>query len=204
MERAQKRDAARQGKFYFRKSVFPEGFKRPNGLPTPPPETVDPEDVLLPIRIHKGDSGRCFTHPAFLMPLEEVDAIEAESEEMTLNEVINGKVRSHRTNFEIEVKVEQGDNFPGLLGVVEDYVHTLDVEPIEKHELRKYLDLIRRRANGWSLFSPLQVHLTLPLGTLLTTATWMREFVAKHPEYKHDSVVSSGINYDLVKAVNDM
>jgi len=91
---------------------------------------------------------------------------------MTLNEVINGK----------------GDNFPGLLGVVEDYVHTLDVEPIEKHRVRKYLDLMRRRANG----------------SLLTTATWMREFVVKHPEYKHDSVISSGINYDLVKAVNDI
>jgi len=95
MERAQKRDAARQGKFYFRKSMFPEGFKRPNGLPTPPPETRDDEDVLIPIRIHKGDGGRCFTHPAFLTPVEEVDPIETEYEEMNLNEVINGKVRSH-------------------------------------------------------------------------------------------------------------
>ena len=98
MERAQKRDAARQGKFHFRKSVFPEGFKRPNVLPTPPPEAAQDEDVLIPIRIHKGDSGRCFTHPAFLVPLEGVDPIEAEYEEMTLNEVINGKVGSHRIN----------------------------------------------------------------------------------------------------------
>ena len=105
---------------------------------------------------------------------------------------------------EIELRSVEGDNFPGLLGVVEDYVHTLDVEPIEKHRLRKYLDLVRRRANGRSLFSPHALQLTLPLGTLITTATWMREFVAKHPEYKHDSVISSGINYDLVKAINDM
>ncbi len=75
---------------------------------------------------------------------------------------------------------------------------------MEKHRLRKYLDLIRRRANGRLLFSPYQHPLTLSLGSLLTTATWMREFVAKHPEYKHDSVISSGINYDLIKAVNDM
>ena len=101
MERAQKRDAARQGEFYFRKSVFPEGFKRPNGLPTPPPETAQDEDMLIPIRTHKGDSGCCFTHPAFLIPLEEVDPIEAEYEEMTLNEVINGKVCSHRTNMRL-------------------------------------------------------------------------------------------------------
>lgn len=99
MERAQKRDAARQGKFYFRKSIFPEGFKRPNVLPTPPPEDPNDEDVLIPIRIHKGDCGRCFTHPAFLTPLEGVDPIEAEYEEMNLNEVINGKVRSHLPNL---------------------------------------------------------------------------------------------------------
>jgi glutamate--cysteine ligase catalytic subunit len=87
---------------------------------------------------------------------------------------------------------------------VEDYVHTLDVEPIEKHRVRKYLDLMRRRANGRLPFSSCPFHLTPALGSLLTTATWMREFVVKHPEYKHDSVISSGINYDLVKAVNDM
>jgi glutamate--cysteine ligase catalytic subunit len=87
MECAQKRDAARQSKFYFRKSVFLEGFKRPKGLYTPPPDAADDEDVLIPIRVHKGD-WRCFTHPAFLTPLEDVDPIEAEYEEMTLNEVI--------------------------------------------------------------------------------------------------------------------
>lgn len=101
MERAQKRDAARQGKFYFRKSVFPEGFKRPGGLPTPPPETSNGEDVLIPIRIRKGDCGRCFTHPAFLTPLEGVDPVEAEYEEMDLNEVINGKVRSRLPNLRL-------------------------------------------------------------------------------------------------------
>jgi glutamate--cysteine ligase catalytic subunit len=101
MERAQKRDAARQGMFYFRKSMFPEGFKRPNGLPTPPPEPPSDEDVLIPIRIHKGDCGRCFTHPAFVKPLEGVDPIETEYEEMNLNEVINGKVRSHFPNLRL-------------------------------------------------------------------------------------------------------
>lgn len=31
----------------------------------------------------------------------------------------------------------------------------------------------------------------------MTMAKWMREFVAKHPEYKQDSVISDKINYDL-------
>lgn len=41
-------------------------------------------------------------------------------------------------------------------------------------------------------------------GTLLTAATWMRQFVDKHPEYNHDSVISKEVNYDLIKAVDAM
>jgi glutamate--cysteine ligase catalytic subunit len=36
-------------------------------------------------------------------------------------------------------------------------------------------------------------------GELLTTAAYLRKFVTEHPDYKHDSVVSERINYDLVK-----
>lgn len=35
-------------------------------------------------------------------------------------------------------------------------------------------------------------------GSLLTNATWMRHFVANHPAYQHDSVVSEEIAYDLL------
>lgn len=31
----------------------------------------------------------------------------------------------------------------------------------------------------------------------MTMAKWMREFVAKHPQYKQDSVLTDKINYDL-------
>lgn len=41
-------------------------------------------------------------------------------------------------------------------------------------------------------------------GELKTEATWIREFVRSHPEYKQDSVVSERINYDLLKAVDEM
>lgn len=39
------------------------------------------------------------------------------------------------------------------------------------------------------------------LGKLWTTARWIRHFIQTHPEYKHDSAVSTHINYDLVRAV---
>jgi len=38
----------------------------------------------------------------------------------------------------------------------------------------------------------------------LTPAAWIREFIMTHPGYKHDSMVSEEINYDLVKAVDEM
>jgi len=38
----------------------------------------------------------------------------------------------------------------------------------------------------------------------LTAATWIRNFVQTHPDYKHDSVVSQEINYDLLVAVDEM
>lgn len=33
----------------------------------------------------------------------------------------------------------------------------------------------------------------------MTTARWIREQVLSHPSYKHDSVVSDEITYDLVQ-----
>lgn len=44
-------------------------------------------------------------------------------------------------------------------------------------------------------------------GELKTTATWIREYVQKHPAYKQDSVVSQEIAYDLVmemKAIGEV
>lgn len=32
----------------------------------------------------------------------------------------------------------------------------------------------------------------------------MRNFVQSHPSYKHDSVVSAEINYDLIRAVDEI
>ena len=32
----------------------------------------------------------------------------------------------------------------------------------------------------------------------MTTAGWIRKFVMSHPQYKHDSVVTDEITYDLI------
>lgn len=79
-------------------------------------------------------------------------------------------------------------SFPGLIPLVESYLDSVNVDVETRCSLAIYLDLIRKRADG----------------TLWTGARWIREFVASHPGYKHDSVVSDEICYDLVKAVDEM
>ncbi|PYH32852.1 glutamate--cysteine ligase [Aspergillus neoniger CBS 115656] len=79
-------------------------------------------------------------------------------------------------------------SFPGLIPLVESYLNSVNVDVETRCSLTSYLDLIRKRANG----------------TLWTGAKWIREFVASHPGYKHDSAVSEEICYDLVKAVDEM
>ena len=47
----------------------------------------------------------------------------------------------------------QESNFPGLLGLVDAYLATLEATPHEKQQIDKYLNLIRCRANGVYLLS---------------------------------------------------
>jgi len=78
---------------------------------------------------------------------------------------------------------------PGLITLVSRYLDTQNnMKGPVRTTLDKYLDFLGKRASG----------------EYLTTAAWMRRFVMQHPEYKHDSVVTHRINYDLVRACSDI
>lgn len=79
----------------------------------------------------------------------------------------------------------QGSTFLGLIPLIESYLNSVNVDIETRCELSKYLELVRRRADG----------------SLITGATWIRKFVQNHPQYRQDSVVSQEINYDLVKEI---
>lgn len=79
-------------------------------------------------------------------------------------------------------------SFVGLIPLIESYLDTVNVDVETRCELAGYLGLVRKRASG----------------ELKTGATWIREFVRAHPDYKNDSVVSESINYDLMKAVEEL
>lgn len=100
--------------------------------------------------------------------------VEDEHSLMTINEIINGQAG--------------GGTFPGLIPLVESYLNSVNVDVETRCELARYLDLIRKRASG----------------QLWTGAKWIRDFVWKHREYKSDSVVSAEIEYDLLKAVEEI
>ncbi|KIM61721.1 hypothetical protein SCLCIDRAFT_1215815 [Scleroderma citrinum Foug A] len=167
MARAQKRDAARAGKFFFRKNVFPSGQGTPATLSRSSTVNEDGTGTQPKTR----NMRNCFPPPTRPSIVEDV-AVEDEYEEMSIQEIFCGK----------------DSNFPGLLGLVDAYLATLETTPDEKKQIDKYLNLIRCRANG----------------TLQTSATWMRNFVRSHPAYKFDSVVNQEINYDLLRTIDDV
>lgn len=55
----------------------------------------------------------------------------------------------------------QDNVFPGLLGLVEAYLETLDMDPSERRQINKYVDLVRRRADGPCLYLYLPVPVIL-------------------------------------------
>jgi len=82
----------------------------------------------------------------------------------------------------------QNASFKGLLPLMNVYLASAPVEPATRHAINTYLSFISKRASG----------------ELVTPATWIRTFVTQHKDYKHDSVVSDEICYDLVRACKDI
>jgi glutamate--cysteine ligase catalytic subunit len=113
--------------------------------------------------------------PTGSRPPSPLGPVEDEYALMSIDEVING---SNSDDHE----------FPGLIPIVETYLDSVNVDVQTRCELSTYLDLIRKRASG----------------ELWTAAKWIREFVAEHPAYKQDSVVSDEITKTLVGAVIDI
>ncbi|KAH9892776.1 glutamate-cysteine ligase catalytic subunit [Cubamyces lactineus] len=136
MARAQKRDAVHAQKFYFRKDVFPPGPSQPSSVVSSCPSTPVSEHGG-PILVN-GINGKekklrnCYPLPPKPDDAALPAAVDDEYEEMTMEEIMNGK----------------GASFPGLLNLVYTYLETLDVDDESARRIEEYLDLIRRRTNG--------------------------------------------------------
>lgn len=80
------------------------------------------------------------------------------------------------------------DTFKGLLYYVNEYLKTQNMTDETKFKVESYLNLFKLRA----------------IGVLKTPATWIREFVMKHPKYEQDSRINEEINYDLMWSIYQM
>ncbi|EXJ77117.1 glutamate-cysteine ligase [Capronia epimyces CBS 606.96] len=176
METAHIRDAVTRQKFWFRKDPFPRRSPRQSPVLNGIGEsdgTLDQNQGLDTTRT----SSNC---PQ--TPLPSYGPVEDEYTLMSIDEIING---SHATTSTGD---GQSEGFPGLIPLVESYLDSVNIDVATRCDLERYLDLIRKRANG----------------TLWTGAKWLREFVRSHPDYKFDSVVSERIVYDMFNAVEEV
>ena len=167
---------------------FDLNFYLPIPLTTANMETAHTRDAVLgqkfhfrknplpprPVRTNGTSTGTNTPTYQISRPPTPTGPVEDEHTLMTIDEIINGQ------------SVENG--FPGLIPLVESYLNSMNVDVETRCELARYLDLIRKRANG----------------QLWTGAKWIRHFVRTHEHYHHDSVVGEGITYDLIKAVEEM
>lgn len=134
----------------------------------------------------------------FLMPLSKVD--ENVQRAQLINSCIDGKFYFRKNIFQSENSESSGncelvemslneimngtEDFKGLLPIVEDYILSLidALDSLTVCKIKQFIKLIRLRAQG----------------NLMTPASFIRSFVQRHPAYKHDSIVSEEINYDLL------
>lgn len=151
MKRAHRRNAAREEKFYFKKKVFQRrstlnnhangslngataflsghsAHSRSSSI-----ASSGPARSLSPTFRSRNQSASSSRTSSRCASPEGLPNIEDEYEEMTINEIINGK---------------SGSAFPGLLGLVYSYLNSLNVDVGTRKELTKYLDLVKHRADG--------------------------------------------------------
>lgn len=202
MGRAQKRDASASSKFYFRKDVFSAVESGASSVTSSSGDST-PSDESPRKKAKK--MGNCFPPPplpqngVYRLPVDE------EYDEFTMDEIMNGKVSwSIVMNFFAKIVIRERPFQVFCLWWMLISIHWRSISMTWKGFKAT-----------WNLFDVGQtacvIHLIshmiladVATGTLSTPATWIRNFVQSHPDYKKDSVVSQVINYDLLMAVDEM
>jgi len=139
MQRAHSREASRSGKFFFRRHLAPleegdEGYGEDfepvhSGKGSPPPPTPTPCDGG---EARSDSPGVSTASERRRLPCANGGAEENSFEEMTMNEIMNGK----------------GSYFAGLIPIVYAYLDLVMVSGATMARLDQYLNFIKKRSNG--------------------------------------------------------
>jgi hypothetical protein len=112
-------------------------------------------------------------------------------EEMSINQIINGNVRSNTHAHHVRllglslwltlllVMMAIQESFPGLMSLVKQYLTSSHIDRETRAALDKYLELVSKRASG----------------ELMTMASYTRKFVTEHKAYHKDSVINDEITW---------
>jgi glutamate--cysteine ligase catalytic subunit len=164
MQRAHSRNAAAKGKFFFRRHMAPlEEGDDGFGV----------RYASMFSRVANGDS----------MPINDPGRDNVDEDGVSRQRRCtpfapgSDEENSYEEMSMAEIMCGKGGYFPGLIPLVRAYLDCINCDKVTATRINAYLALIERRATG----------------ELVTPATWMRNFVRNHPDYKGDSVVSDSI-----------
>lgn len=164
MQRAHSRNAASKSKFFFRRHMAPleEGD-----------DGYGVKYVSMFSKVANGSAngelnGRSFHHAdldenGISMQRRKAPYAPGSDEENAYEEMTMSEIMGGK-----------GDYFPGLIPLVRAYLDHINADSITMKRVSQYLNFIEKRASG----------------ELITPATWMRNFIRNHPDYKGDSVLS--------------
>ena len=195
MVEAQKKDAVRESKFWFRKDIMHRSSsKEPlstvlenrgtnsalNQQPTQPKSRCLGVFGQRNHHLHETNT-TCNASRRFGSSNSNTNSSSA----TTAGLIDDEDVRSHATKMTINEIINGREDFVGVMPIVWHYVESLEdgsnTELISK--VKHYLKFISDRAS-------LKVK---------TTARMMRDFINSHPNYAHDSVVNDIVAYDLLR-----
>lgn len=130
---------------------------------------------------------------SWLVPISKVDENmkRGEGRDAVLNQLFWWKnLHGDLDEVSIDVIVNGGAAYVGLVPLIKDYLNTSNhlISKETKQTLLKSVEFVADRASGKES----------------TNAKWMRQLVIKHPEYKHDSVVSKEIVFGLLDEIDKM
>ena len=178
MQRAHSRNAAAKGKFFFRRHMAPlEEGDDGYGVRY---------NSMFSRSVNGKESASNTTSSRFGDELDD----EGVSRQRRTAPFASGsdEENSYEEMTMTEIMCGKGDYFPGLIPLVQAYLDHINCDTITRSRIDTYLDFIEKKATG----------------ELVTTATWMRQYVRKHPSYKGDSILSDEIAYDLVAVCTDV